>query len=314
VRFELPSLDDAPPVTTGAVGVPLQIALAEIDEDPEQPRKEFDEESLRELAATIAGRGVRSPISVRPHPVDAGRWMLNFGARRLRAARMAGCTEIPAFVDITADNFDQIIENEQREGLRPLELALFVQRQLVKGMTRTEVARRLGKSQAYLSLVGAMIDPPDWLMATYRAGKCQGLTELYELRRLHARNPAVVEHFLETADRVGRGDLERLRGLLERKSEGASAKPEDRVGRILQQDRVHRREPCGEAVVRTPHDAALRRRRRLPTLTARLGGRSVRVVLDDVPDNEATIYVMTSSHQRKEVTIDALHELVLSRG
>ena len=49
----------------------------------------------------------------------------------------------------------------------------------------TEVARRLGKSQTHLSMVCAMIDPPDWLMASYRSGKCQGLRELYELRRLH---------------------------------------------------------------------------------------------------------------------------------
>jgi ParB family chromosome partitioning protein len=314
VRFELPSLDDVPPVEGGDSGVPLRIAIAQIDEDPEQPRKEFDEGSLRELAATIAARGVRSPISIRPHPVETGRWMLNFGARRLRAARAAGCAEIPAFVDITADSFDQIIENEQREGLRPLELALFVQRQLVHGMTRTEVARRLGKSQAYLSLVGAMIDPPDWLMATYRAGKCQGLTELYELRRLHALDPARVEQFLETADRVGRGDLERLRATLGIKPEGSSLAAEPEASRTLQEGRVGRRRSNGESDIPTPADATVPRRRSLPILTARLGGLSVRVVLESVPDNEATIYVTTSNHQRKEVRLDALDDLVLSRG
>jgi len=314
VRFELPSLDDVPPVEGGDAGAPLRIALAEIDEDPEQPRKEFDEASLRELAATIAARGVRSPISVRPHPVETGRWMLNFGARRLRAARAAGCAEIPAFVDITADSFDQIIENEQREGLRPLELALFVQRQLVHGMTRTEVARRLGKSQAYLSLVGAMIDPPDWLMATYRAGKCQGLTELYELRRLHALGPARVEQFLETADRVGRGDLERLRASLESKPEVTSRESRDEAARTVQEGKVGRGDLNGESVMPTLRDAATPRRRSLPILTARLGGRSVRVVLDSVPDNAATIYVTASNHQRREVRLDALDDLVLSRG
>ena len=314
MRFELPSLDDTPPASAGDAGEPLQIALAQIDEDPEQPRKEFDEEALAELAATIAARGVRSPISVRPHPVEAGRWMLNFGARRLRAAKAAGCAEIPAFIDITADSFDQIIENEQREALRPLELALFVQRKLVHGMTRTEVARRLGKSQSYLSLVCAMIDPPDWLMAIYRAGKCRGLTELYELRRLHELSPARVEQFLEAADRVGRADVERLRASLESKPEGASPAAEAARGRSVQEGKVGRgdaNESSGEA---TRDDQAISQSRSRPNLTARLGRQTVRVVLDEMPDNEASIYVMTSSRQRKEVRLDALADLVLSRG
>jgi ParB family chromosome partitioning protein len=313
VRFELPSLDDTPPALAGDAGVPMHIALARIDEDPEQPRKEFDEEALAELAATIAARGVRSPISVRPHPVEAGRWMLNFGARRLRAAKAAGCAEIPAFVDITADSFDQIIENEQREALRPLELALFVQRQIVHGMTRTEVARRLGKSQSYLSLVCAMIDPPDWLMAIYRAGKCRGLSELYELRRLHELSPARVEQFLEAADRVGRSDVERLRASLDSTPKGASVAAEAAAGRSVQEGRVGRREANDSSTKATPEDAAILQSRSRPILTARLGRQSVRVVLDEVPGNEATIYVATSSHQRQEVRLDALADLVLSR-
>ena len=56
-------------------------------------------------------------MSVRPNLQAPGRWMLNFGARRLRASRMAGMAEIPAFIDTTADSYDQVIENEQRVGL-----------------------------------------------------------------------------------------------------------------------------------------------------------------------------------------------------
>ena len=99
------------------VGGPLMIPIADIDEDPDQPRLEFDDEPLKELAATIAERGVRSPVSVRPHPSSPGRWLLNYGARRLRAAKLAGLSELPAFEDKSADSYDQVIENEQREGL-----------------------------------------------------------------------------------------------------------------------------------------------------------------------------------------------------
>jgi len=101
-------------------GVPLQWAIDANDENAEQPRHEFDTNALQELADTVRERGVRQPISVRPNLQQSGRWILNFGARRLRAARLAGHTNIPAFIDTTADNYDQMTENEQREGLRPL--------------------------------------------------------------------------------------------------------------------------------------------------------------------------------------------------
>lgn len=207
---------DAP---AGASGAPRLLALDLIDEDPEQPRQEFDEASLQALSETIRQRGVRQPVSVRSHPTQPGRWMLNFGARRLRACRLAGLGEIPAFVDPTADSYDQVIENEQREGLRPLELALFVQKRLRLREKQVDIARRMGKSPQWLTLVTAMIDPPDWLLQIYRDGRCRGLNELYELRRLQARHgeqvvvwadgPAVITRerlAVLKAELEGRGD------------------------------------------------------------------------------------------------------------
>ena len=182
---------DAP--VPDADGRPMLLPLDDIDEDPEQPRHEFDANGLLELAATIRDRGVRQPISVRPNPQQPGRWVLNFGARRLRASKLAGLTEIPAFIDTTADNYDQVIENEQREGLKPLEIALFVQKRLASGDNQAEIARRLGKSRQYVTLATALIEPPDWLLDAYREGRCKGMTELYELRRLHGEHAKRVE-------------------------------------------------------------------------------------------------------------------------
>jgi len=125
MRFDLPTMDEIQgSARASAAGVPLQLPVDDIDEDLEQPRQEFDQESLVELAATIAGRGVRQPVSVRRHPGHPGRWILNFGARRLRAARLAGECTIAAFEDATADSYDQVIENEQREGLKPRDRAV----------------------------------------------------------------------------------------------------------------------------------------------------------------------------------------------
>jgi ParB family transcriptional regulator, chromosome partitioning protein len=198
-----------------ATGQPLMLAADAIAEDPDQPRHEFDTKALTELAETIRERGVRQPISVRPDQQQAGRWVLNFGARRLRASRLAGLKEIPAFVDTTADNYDQLIENEQREGLTPLELALFVQKRLALGDKQAQIAKRLGKSRQWVSLTTALIEAPDWLLQAYREGRCRGMNELYELRRLHEAHAQAVEAWVAEQGAITRERIAGLRDGLE---------------------------------------------------------------------------------------------------
>ena len=215
MRFDLDALPQIGEVTNGqganGEGIPLQLAVDAIDEDPLQPRQEFDAEPLQQLSASIAERGVLQAISVRRHPDHEDRWILNFGARRLRASRLAGQLQIPAFVNETANSYDQVIENEQREGLKPLELALFIQRRLADGESQTDIARQMGKSRAYVTYAMALIDAPDWLMSVYREGRCRGLRELYELRRLHDAEPEAVAEWLSGAGTVTRIDLQTLK-------------------------------------------------------------------------------------------------------
>ena len=132
------------PLRTDPIGFPdlasfesgglLHLPIDTIDEDPDQPRSEFDVAALEELASTIRTRGVLQPVSVRPHPQSPGRWMLNFGSRRYRASKLADRDVIPAFVDESFDTYAQVIENEQREALKPLELALFIQKRKALGV------------------------------------------------------------------------------------------------------------------------------------------------------------------------------------
>ncbi|MCE9658292.1 MAG: ParB/RepB/Spo0J family partition protein [Burkholderiales bacterium] len=216
----LPTLEETSPDPDGR---PFLLRLEQIDEDPAQPRHEFDHDTLLELAATIRERGVLQPVSVRPNPQESGRWVLNFGARRVRASKLAGLEEIPVLVDTTGDTYDQLIENEQREGLTPLELAGFVQKRLAAGDKKAEIARRLGKSRQYLTLATALIEAPDWLLDTYRQGRCRGMAELYELRHLHAEHPQRVEAWVGATPSITRERLASLRSELQARREPALA-------------------------------------------------------------------------------------------
>jgi ParB family chromosome partitioning protein len=211
---------NAPAIMTA--GAPLQLPLDLIDEDPDQPRKDFDQVTLAELTDSVKARGVLQAISVRRHPVTPDRWMVNFGARRLRASRMAGKPTIPAYVDNAMDSYDQVIENEQRESLSPLELAMFVQKKLQSGARSSEIARTLGKSRGYLTFIGALIDPPAWLLDLYRSGRCRGISELYELRKLHESQPEAVAQWIESRAHVSRADVQVLK---ERLAPAAPAEP-----------------------------------------------------------------------------------------
>ncbi len=275
--------------TLAASGTPLLLPIDAIDEDPAQPRLEFDAEALQQLADTIAERGVRQPVSVRTHPGQPGRWMLNFGARRLRASHLAGKTAIPAFVDEAADSYDQVIENEQREGLKPLELALFVQRRLLAGDRQADIARRLGKSRTYVMYATALIDAPDWLLNAYRDGRCRGSRELHELRGLHAEHPKPVEDWMETAEVISRDRIAALRVGL---SVPATATQPPAAKAIVAIDPTRASTPLpawlnGDAS-RAPRKCA---GVTCLVLLADLDGQGVEVVLDAMPARDGDVHV-----------------------
>jgi len=138
-RLDLSGLEafKASALLEDATGKPLELLLDAMDFDPKQPRRRVLAETLAELAQTIKADGVLQPICVRPHPEDQGRYLINHGERRVRAARLAGLTTIPGFIREDVDPYAQVVENVQRDDLLPLDLAAFVIEREQAGDSRT---------------------------------------------------------------------------------------------------------------------------------------------------------------------------------
>jgi ParB family chromosome partitioning protein len=181
-------------------GKPLLIDLAMIDEDPGQPREVFDEAALAELAKTIQDRGVKTPISVRD--AGGGRYIINHGARRFRASKLAGLQKIPAMLDADYTLADQAIENIQREDLTALEIAKACRVLMEGGDNKSQVAARIGKSPAYVTMHLTLLKLPPVLDAVYQSGRCGGLLEINELVRAYKDDPVMVEQWLADEQRA----------------------------------------------------------------------------------------------------------------
>ncbi len=130
-----------------------QVPLDRIEANPEQPRMNFDEEALAELAASIREHGVLQPVLVRPVGKPQ-HYQLVAGERRWRASRVAGLTEIPALIEQLDDETAMeigIIENLQREDLSPLEEAMIYDRMTHEhGYSVRRLAQKLGKDKGYI--------------------------------------------------------------------------------------------------------------------------------------------------------------------
>ena len=175
----------------GGGGKPIEIPLREIVEDPNQPRHVFDEAELNDLAASIRERGILQAISVTPKNA-AGKHVIVFGARRFRAAQLAGLERIKAVIEDAEhpDAYLQIIENIQRDDLRPVEIAAFVTGRIKAGDKVGDIAKRLGKPKDYISRYAAVAKMPPFLQAKLETSPIRAVYELYLAWR---EQPAAVE-------------------------------------------------------------------------------------------------------------------------
>lgn len=146
----LDALIDTTHVSTNGGSSISEVELSKIVANPDQPRRNFDEEALQELADSIREHGVISPITLRKN--DDGTYMIIAGERRFRAGKLAGLHAIPAYVRTAKDEEVMewaLIENIQREDLDAIEIALAYQRLMDDyGLTQERMSERVGKKRA----------------------------------------------------------------------------------------------------------------------------------------------------------------------
>ena len=154
---------------TGILRIPLQ----EIETNPKQPRHDFDEQSLNELAASIRIHDIIQPITVSKLP--GGRYRLISGERRFRAAKIAGIKDLPAYIRQANDSQLlelALLENLQREDLNAIEIALSYKRMMDElDHTQEQVAERMGKERSTVANYVRLLKLPPDIQVAVRNGE-----------------------------------------------------------------------------------------------------------------------------------------------
>lgn len=153
-------------------GAIAEIALEKIEANPFQPRTEFDDMALRELAASIKNQGVIQPVTVRKLGYD--KYQLISGERRLRASKIAGLTTIPVFIRVANDEQMlemALIENIHRENLNAVEVAISYQRLIEEcALTQEQLSEKVGKSRSTITNFLRLLKLPPEVQVALRDG------------------------------------------------------------------------------------------------------------------------------------------------
>lgn len=180
----------------------IRVPINEIRPNPYQPRKEFDQDALNELADSIRTHGIFTPLLVRKSVTG---YDLITGERRLRAAKIAGLNTVPAIsVDFTEEEMMEIaiLENVQREDLNPIEEATAYDSLVKKlGYTQEKLAERVGKSREYCANIMRLLKLPD---------EVQGMVIDKKLTMSHVRPLLALdseEEMTETARKIQKDKL-----------------------------------------------------------------------------------------------------------
>ncbi|MER0262586.1 ParB/RepB/Spo0J family partition protein [Vibrio vulnificus] len=177
----------------------IQVAIGNLSRDPNQPRKQFELASIKELAISIAAQGIIQPIIIRPNPSKEGHFYIVAGERRYRAAKRAKLTQIPAIVktDVGAElRSIQLNENFHREDLSLIEIAEGVEAHIAatlkatgkKKVTNKELVKEFGNSETYWSRVRKLATAPQQVKDALRSKKLVNINVASDMTTLNELN------------------------------------------------------------------------------------------------------------------------------
>lgn len=176
-----------------------------ISPDPNQPRKNFDETALQELADDLKKNGLIQPIVVRDDPDNVGRFIVVAGERRLKAAKLAGFTKIRSILS-TYDNsqlgYVQIAENAKRDNLKFYEMAEFIVSRADAGEKQADIAEKLGTSKSQVNLYMIWKDAPEFLKEA--KDKFNAIRAFYDAVKLYEEHPVAVVDFINQSESISK--------------------------------------------------------------------------------------------------------------
>ena len=198
------------------------MTITRVRANPDQPRKTFDEQELRDLARSISEKGIIQPLIVRPDPKRSGHFQIVAGERRWRAAQLAKIDSVPVLVR-QMDDLEvleiAIIENIQRADLNPVDEASGYQQLMDKfGHTQEKLSEALGKSRSHIANTLRLLNLPSSVLGLLRSG---------QLSVGHARALITTENPLDLAREViSKGlSVRQTEALVKRASAPAKEKP-----------------------------------------------------------------------------------------
>lgn len=195
-----------------------------ISPDPNQPRKNFDETALQELADDLKKNGLIQPIVVRDDPDNVGKFIVVAGERRLKAAKLAGFKKIRSILSTYESSqlgYVQIAENAKRDNLKFYEMAEFIVSRSDAGEKQADIAEKLGLSKTRISEYMSWRDAPSFFKESKE--KFPSMRAFYDLVKLYAEYPSEVTEFINKSESISKVDITTLKKKL---TEPASEKSE----------------------------------------------------------------------------------------
>lgn len=290
-----------------------KLALKLVSEDPANPREYFDPEALGER---IRARGkLISPISVRSNPDKPGHHIVNHGHRRFRACRLISRSNIEAFIDESFSDEDQVIENIHREAPHMIEIANYVGRKMSMGLKQREIARKIGKTQPYVSMYAQVLESSVTISTAIHKGVIADILTAYELIKLAKHHPAEVEKYITDQSAITRTDVAMLRQVLANKIIPPS-RPEASDGQAAADDAGEPGNGEGEDDEKIPAEAPRRKTLSSPVITVTKSKRRATFILNREPKSPRHVWIRyeTGVYGEAEVPLKSLQLVSIKDG